>query len=277
MLILPSRLHHQAKEACPSSASTVQTPQDPQPTFQPSDQDADTMLSVMPPVRPATAKRPKLSLQTSPSPATRPKVVLNTGFTTNSPTIRNTHVNAFQRPATQNSPYPRENEESSPQRRTTPSSAPPGSSPISSHTSPFPLATPYFLPLGARSILRNSPLPRRHVSAASARAPRKMFPPVKRVVFHEPLEETIPVPKLEETSESSDPDNRTEAEIKERRAIIEEEDGSATPLHGRRKRRREWVWRPLDDDILVEHHKDTSDVVLPNCLGRAGSSGGESQ
>lgn len=103
-----------------------------------------------------------------------------------------------------------------------------------------------------------------------------MFPPVKSVIFHEPLEEIIPTAKLEEPSDSSDSDGsdkrqRTEDEIKERRAIIEEEDGSATPVHGRRKRRREWVWRPLDDD------KDESDVAPPSCLERAGSSNGESQ
>jgi hypothetical protein len=283
MLILPSRLHHQPKQPClNTSTSTIHTSQDPQPTSKPQDQNPDTMISVMPPARPVTSNRPKLSLQTSHPPPNRSKPALNLSFTIDSPTIRNTHVNAFEFPPPQNSPFSRGTEAASPQHQPTLSSNPSGTSSTSSHTSPFAIATPYFLPLGARSILRNSPLPRRHVSATSARTPRKMFPPVKRVIFHEPLEEIIPTAKLEEPSDSSDSDGsdkrqRTEDEIKERRAIIEEEDGSATPVHGRRKRRREWVWRPLDDDILTSHHKDESDVAPPSCLERAGSSNGESQ
>ena len=280
MLVLPSRLHHQAKEPCSNAtASTIQTPQDPQPAPQSQDQKSDAMLSVIPSVRPATSKRPKLSLQTSPPPPNRSKPALNLSFITDSPTIRNTHVNAFELPPPQHSPYSRGSETSSPHHQPAPSSTLSGSSSTASHTSPFPVTTPYFLPLGARSILRNSPLPRRHVSATSARAPRKMFPPVKRVIFHDQLEETIPTPTLDDSSDSSDSDSsgkppRTDDEIRQRRAIIEEEDGSATPVHGRRKRRREWVWRPLEDDILSEHHKAQYD---PSCLERTGSSNGESQ
>lgn len=280
MLILPSRLHHQAKQTCSNaSTSTVHTSQDPQSTSKPKDQNPDTMLSVMPSATPATSKRPKLSLQTSPPPPNRSKPALDLSFTTDSPTKRNTLVNAIEFPISQHSAYSRGTEVASPQHQPALSSTP---SSTSSHTSPFAVTTPYFLPLGARSILRNSPLPRRHLSATSARAPRKMFLPVKRVIFHEPLEEIIPTPKLEEPSDSSDSDSsdkrqRTKDEIKERRAIIEEEDGSATPVHGRRKRRREWVWRPLDDDILTSHHRDEPDVALPNFLERAGLSNGESQ
>ncbi len=284
MLILPSRLLHQASQPCSNtSTSTVLTSQDSQPISHPHDQKADAMLSVMPPVRSATSKRPKLSLQTSPPAPNRSKPALNLSFVTDSPTKRNTHVNALELPPPQHSPYWRGTEEIPPQHQPPLSPAPLGSSSTSSHTSPFLATTPYFLPLGARSILRNGPLPRRHVSATSARAPKKMFPPVKRVVFHETLEETIPIPNFEEHSDSSDSDNsdkrqRTEDEIKERRAIIEEEDGSATPVHGRRKRRREWVWRPLDDDILTRHHKDTSDVLpSSSCSKRVGSSNSDSQ
>ncbi len=85
---------------------------------------------------------------------------------------------------------------------------------------------------------------------------------------------------LEDLSDLSDTDSsdkhpRTEDEVEQRRAIIKEEDGSATPLHGRRKRRREWVWRPLDDDILAEHHKDKSEVVRTNSPVRARSTDDE--
>ena len=283
MLVLPSRLHHRAQEHCSNtSTSTVQTSQDPQSTSQPQDQESDTMLSVMPPARPATSKRPKLSLQTSSPPHNRSKPALNLNFITDSPTICNTHVNTSEIPPSPHPQYLRGSEAAPPQHQPEPSSTPLGSSATSSHTSPFPATTAYFLPLGTRSILRNSPLPRRHVSATSARAPKKMFPPVKRVVFHDPVEEIIPKPTLDDSSETPDSDSsdkryRTQDEIKEIRAIIEGEDGSATPVHGRRKRRREWVWRPLDDDILAEHHRDGSNTILPPCPERAGSSNGESQ
>ena len=48
-------------------------------------------------------------------------------------------------------------------------------------------------------------------------------------------------------------DKRLEDEISERRALDEllEEEGSATKPHSRRKRARDWIWRPLDDDILA--------------------------
>lgn len=280
MLALPSRLHHRAKEPCSNTpTSTVQTSHGSQPESQPQSHKSDTMLSVMPPGRSATPKRPKLSLQTSPPPNTL-KPALNLSFITDSPTIRNTHVNTFELPSPQQSPCSRVSEAASPHHQPALSSTPLGSSSTFSHTSPFPVTTPYFLPLGARSILRNSPLPRRHVSATSARLPRKMFPPVKRVVFHDPLEEAIPTPMLEDLSDLSDTDSsdkhpRTEDEVEQRRAIIKEEDGSATPLHGRRKRRREWVWRPLDDDILAEHHKDKSEVVRTNSPVRARSTDDE--
>ena len=281
MLVLPSRLHHRTKKPCTNTpTSTVQTSHDSQPTSKSQDQKTHAMLSVMPPGRLATSKRPKLSLQTSPPPSNKSKPALNLSFITDSPTIRNTHVNAFELPPSQHSPYARGNEAAPPYHQ--PSSIPLEISSTCSHTSPFPVTTPYFLPLGTHSILCNSPLPRRHVSATSARAPRKMFSPVKRVVFHDPLEEAIPTPTLEESSDSSDTDcndkcRRTEDEVKQRRAVIEEEDGSVTPVHGRRKRRREWVWRPLDDDILAEHHKDKSEVVRPSCLERARSSDDETQ
>ena len=283
MLILPSRLHHQVKEPCShTSPSTVQTSQDPQSMLQSQVPKGDMMISVLPPVTVATAKRPKLSLQTSPPSAQRTKPGPNLSFSTDSPTIRNAHVNAFEPSPSPShySPGSRGIEGAPLHHQPTPSSTSAGSSSASGHTSPFPSTTPYNLPLGARSILRNSPLPRRHVSATSARAPRRMFPPAKRVLFHEPLEETIPTNDAETIFGSLDSDSdghRTEAAIKERRAIIEEEDGSATPVHGRRKRRREWVWRPLDDDILVGHHKDALDVVSPSLLERAGSSNHESQ
>ncbi len=202
------------------------------------------MLSVMPPNRPSPAKRPKLSLQTSmtPSPvAQRPAASLNLpASATHSPTIRNTHANKFEPPAP------------------TPSSAvqPQVNFPTTSYTassgqSPFPQDAPYTLPIGTHSILRNSPLPKRHLSATSARAPRRMFPPVKRVAFQEKLVDLVPTPDVEDSSDVETEVPSTEDEHQRRRETIEAEDGHV--VQGRRKRRREWVWRPMDDDVLVTH------------------------
>ena len=88
-----------------------------------------------------------------------------------------------------------------------------------------------------------------------------MFPPVKRVCFREnKLTETLPTPALEDSSsdreESRDSSTLTEKDHQRRREEIQAEDGHATAGHNRRKRRREWVWRPTDDDVLMQHRFD---------------------
>lgn len=91
-----------------------------------------------------------------------------------------------------------------------------------------------------------------------------MFPPVKRVAFREKLVELVPTPLVEESS----PDAQiidapaTEDEQRRRRELIEAQDGHATPVQGRLKRRREWVWRPLDDDILLSRHLHNSQDMM---------------
>ena len=78
-----------------------------------------------------------------------------------------------------------------------------------------------------------------------------MFPPVKRVVFHEKLEELMPTPIVEETSELSDSDSDSSASSHKRGRAFDPherndgddpEDMPSTPISGRCKRRREWVW-----------------------------------
>ena len=83
-----------------------------------------------------------------------------------------------------------------------------------------------------------------------------MFPPVKRVSFAEKLVETAPTPIIEDPSDTELDAPATEAERGRRREVIEAEDGHATPMQGRRKRRREWVWRPMEDDVLASHNMD---------------------
>lgn len=175
---------------------------------------------------------------------------LNLASAADSPTLRNTYANAFE------APPPTPSSAIRPSFRYHPSA------PIVSSTAsipPFSRDLPYSLPIGTHSILRNSPLPRRHLSATSSRAPRRMFPPVKRVAFQEKLVEVIPIPVIEALSETSDAEfdaALTEDEHEQRRAMIEAEDGHAGPGQGRRKRRRDWVWRPLEDDTLPPHHFD---------------------
>ena len=98
-----------------------------------------------------------------------------------------------------------------------------------------------------------------------------MFPPVKRVSFAEKLVEFAPTPVVEDASDTEHDAPATEAEQRRRREVIEAEDGHATPMQGRRKRRREWVWRPMEDDVLASHNMDrvkdawpASDDTLPS-------------
>ena len=79
-----------------------------------------------------------------------------------------------------------------------------------------------------------------------------MFPPVKRVTFHETLVEFMPTPVIEGLSDTEVETCSTEDEHKRRREVIEAEDGHPTPAHIRRKKR-DWVWRPVEDDVLTSH------------------------
>ena len=195
---------------------------------------AGAMLSVIPLPLPTTPKRPKLSLQTSAVP--RSAAVINLPASTESPTIRSTHANVFD--ATP--PTPTSTTQPQVHFPSTASAASPG-------VSPFHNDAPYILPIGTHSILRNSPLPRRHLSATSIRAPRRIFPPTKRVAFQERPVEILPTPVIEG---SSDTEVKTSSEDDQtrRREVIEAEEGHAIPIYVRRKRR-DWVWRPMEDDV----------------------------
>ena len=81
-----------------------------------------------------------------------------------------------------------------------------------------------------------------------------MFPPVKRVTFQERLVEIMPTPVIEGSSDTEVESLSTEDDHKRRREIIEAEDGHSTPVHGRRKRR-DWVWRPVENDVLTSHDR----------------------
>lgn len=88
-----------------------------------------------------------------------------------------------------------------------------------------------------------------------------MFQPVKKVTFREVVEDFIPqrLAEYSSGSENEGGEKRPRAayergEYRGRKTVDEEEDLPTTPIQQRRrKRRREWVWRPVDDDVLAEH------------------------
>ena len=203
------------------------------------------------------SRRPKLSLETSRLPIhfgrkSTTGVVVGTECETPT-TIRNTYANTFNAIPQSSHPLPELND-STQQSKPPSSPLPPvevsASSSCSSETSPFSTSIPYSISIGTHSILRNSPLPRRLVSASSNK-PKPMFPTAKRVAFHDKLVQLMPMPLLEDP-ETSDSDsyasNRTwsydsSARVAEMQLSDEDEreETPVTPVQGR-KRRRDWVW-----------------------------------
>ena len=81
-----------------------------------------------------------------------------------------------------------------------------------------------------------------------------MFLAIKRVAFPEKFVEILPAPILGTPSDGGN-ESTFSGGKQLKREEIEAEDGHATPIQRRRKRRREWVWPPLDDN-LVDHDFD---------------------
>ncbi|KAL8920113.1 MAG: hypothetical protein Q9208_006466 [Pyrenodesmia sp. 3 TL-2023] len=259
MLAIPLRLQHKSHHAAPVIGPSLrQSPKSPPaPTSPP-----DAMLSVMQPTRPLTPKRPKLSLQTITGPtllaSNKSQTALNNiSSAVDTPTtLRNTNENAFEvPPSTPVSAHPPTNEAFSQLRHSerpsprTASSASPKSTVSCGPTSPFANNAPYTQALGVRSILRNSPLPRRHLANMSNRPAKRMFQPIKRVIFQETLIEMIPTPVLSDTEASAD-------DIVVESTSADTETATPNPkaldkcdgIPGRRKRRgRDWIWRPVDE------------------------------
>ena len=225
---------------------------------------SDAMISVMPTPRPLTPKRPKLSLQTS-TLSTLP--VNNRSRTTlsqpssavNPPSVfRNTNDNDLEAPPpTPVSANPhmdeaftqlRQPERPSPHTASSFSSS---STSSSGPSSPFANTAPYTLGMGARSILRNSPLPRRHVVNLANRPAKRMFQPIKRVSFPEQMIEMIPTPVPTDLDVDDIENDEVESIVNVDKAISPSQPPikQFTGIPGRRKRRgRDWVWRPTDDE-----------------------------
>ena len=216
---------------------------------------ATMSVSVLPSVRPVPARRPKLSLQTNTTPLLFAAHKLSTGLALNtaidSPTVRNTYNNAFN-PQAAVSPSAKRQTDKGPNlpvsaEALTPLAYSSATSSTSSETSPFSQPLPYAHSIVPRSILRNSPLPRRLLSATSTKLSKRMFPPQKRVVFHSKLVELIPTPVIEEP-DSSDSDasnsSQTRGTVSSSQGTLKVDEAEFAPTtpQGRRKRRREWIW-----------------------------------
>ncbi len=260
--------HRGLQSSKPSSAPHVQR------------QGEDAMTAIMSTSTPPASKRPKLSLQTSSVSSLhaghKSRTAFNLSLVTQIPTYSNTYGNAIDHPSVGAPSTPSDKKhspQSSPEDHSSPSSSNLSATTLTScHSSPFPSSTPYSLSLGPRSILRNSPLPRKLVSATSSRTPKLLFPRPKKVCFREELEDLIPssivdeTPAASETPYSDASDKRLEDEILERKALDDllEEEATTFQVCGRRKRRRDWIWRPLEDDILSPRHRNASDLKTAN-------------
>ncbi|KAL2215881.1 hypothetical protein M432DRAFT_116107 [Thermoascus aurantiacus ATCC 26904] len=210
---------------CTSSATTTPTIA-AQPISSQHASAARDMLSTIPTADSSghdknVRKRPKLSLQTTSLPMTFGKSTtgLSLSFATNSavsPTVLNTFSNAYDL-----WPSPSISATSSPKKSGKHFRFP------SSHAANNREGVPYQLPLGVKSILRNSPLPSssmRHSStsmATGATTRRVYFPAKKQVSYRFPLEEEIKTVRF--TARHSDLSDESDSEVSD---ISESEESS---------------------------------------------------
>ncbi|MCJ1237881.1 hypothetical protein MMC14_005868 [Varicellaria rhodocarpa] len=230
-------------------------------------------ITILSPTITVPSRRPRLSLETSILPVhfgrkSTTSVAIGTECETPT-TIRNTYANAFNGPVPKTS-YAQQLNESIQQQK--PAGAP---TPIaelsslsssSSESSPLSTYIPYSISIGTRSILRNSPLPRRFATASFTKL-KSMFPAVKRVGFHEKLVQFMPALSLEDSelsdsdfspsSRQSTYDSPTKVAEKQFHDDNEQEETPATPVQGQ-IRRRNWVWTlgPLERDNTLCDGKD---------------------
>ncbi|RAK97640.1 uncharacterized protein BO80DRAFT_363597, partial [Aspergillus ibericus CBS 121593] len=246
---------------------------------------------------PTLSSRPKLTLQTTSLPRTFG--TSSTGLSlslaagpTASPTVRNTFKNAYEVTGP-------------PSATASPSSKYPNNR-FSKPSSPYTTHNPYQLPLGVKSILRNSPLEpscRRRTSSVATTGPnggpsarRVFFPAKKQVSYRCPLEEEIktvhytarhsdlhddpePVPQLLEPA-SSDEDSDSSASVGPSDTSTSEDEPETetgkTPLSPvkRRKRKLPNADRQVRAVALMDgiaanhHHQDTLTPQTP-CRKRA--------
>lgn len=225
----PHLCHPTSDAGCPSSSTTTATIA-PQPISSQHTSVPRDMLSTIPPAESAghgknVTKRPKLSLQTTSLPMTFGKSTtgLSLAFATNSavsPTVLNTFGNAYDF-----WPSPSAGATSSPSKQRFHRFSSP-------HATNNREGAPYQLPLGVKSILRNSPLPSssaRHSSTSmttGAVTRRVYFPAKKQVSYRYPLEEEIKTVRF--TARHSDLSDESDSETSDASGSDESSDLSAS-------------------------------------------------
>ena len=142
----------------------------------------------------------------------------------------------------------------------------------------LPSEIPYRLPFNASSILINGPIPRTRSPRISFAQSRPMFPAAKKVSFSAALPEEIRTTKYtlrhsdiespiisapevsteekqeEGTNTVAEPKSRPSLQLGTKHALRSEDDDSdnppVTPVAGRRKKDRQWVWTlgPISSD-----------------------------
>ncbi|GKZ19148.1 hypothetical protein AbraIFM66951_004512 [Aspergillus brasiliensis] len=182
----PQASHHSSSSSnmvC-SLASTATTTTTSSSTTSSSSSSSTTQQTMI-------TSRPKLTLQTTSLPRTfgtsSTGLSLSLAAGTASPTVRNTFKNAY--------------EVTGPASATASPSSKHPSQRFSKPSSPYTTHNPYQLPLGVKSILRNSPLEptcRRRAGSVATTGPnggpsarRVFFPAKKQVSYRNPLEEEI--------------------------------------------------------------------------------------
>ena len=71
--------------------------------------------------------------------------------------------------------------------------------------------------------------------------------------------ELAPTPVFEE-EEGDTYVSLTEEQREDRRRTIQQEDGHSISGQRRRRKRREWIWRPMEDDVLLEHGLEVAEI-----------------
>ncbi|EME50264.1 hypothetical protein DOTSEDRAFT_41385 [Dothistroma septosporum NZE10] len=158
---------------------------------------------------------------------------------------------------------------------------------------------PYKVSYNVTSILSNSPLPRRRTRRMSSTQSKPMFPATKQVSFRTPLTEDIKtstytmkhsdiesststISTLELSPPDSTPDHKVSSEASiddkqdetahlttspqtgDKRESSDEEDSDicpATPVAGRKKRHRQWVWT-LDPVGLSDKDEQLAEPII---------------
>lgn len=83
---------------------------------------------------------------------------------------------------------------------------------------------------------------------------------MKRVNIWEGLVEVIPAPAIEKAMEGEGQPGciETEAPLGQDGALSSAKQEQYVPIKRNSKRAREWIWRPIDDDILAVNEKTES-------------------